>query len=129
REQRAELAALGDAGMLERAARQARDQRRRLAVQPLQILVRKVGDRRGRGNAVARKMRHQVEIERQLGGRQALEQREHVAPLRGGDQGVAVYNSCLVRLDWLQPPDRDRKSTRLNSSHEWISYAVFCLNK
>src|SRR6266536_2058004 len=22
---------------------------------------------------------------------------------------------------------RDRKSTRLNSSHEWISYAVFCL--
>src|SRR5438105_9013831 len=28
-------------------------------------------------------------------------------------------------------PDRqgDRKSTRLNSSHEWISYAVFCLKK
>src|SRR5207247_9984800 len=26
-------------------------------------------------------------------------------------------------------PSRDRKSTRLNSSHEWISYAVFCLNK
>src|SRR5207247_9627411 len=23
----------------------------------------------------------------------------------------------------------DRKSTRLNSSHEWISYAVFCLLK
>src|ERR1017187_9312138 len=23
----------------------------------------------------------------------------------------------------------DRKSTRLNSSHRWISYAVFCLNK
>src|SRR5207247_4631955 len=22
---------------------------------------------------------------------------------------------------------KDRKSTRLNSSHEWISYAVFCL--
>src|SRR5438105_12768807 len=30
------------------------------------------------------------------------------------------------------PPARsapDRKSTRLNSSHEWISYAVFCLKK
>src|SRR5215207_11350464 len=28
------------------------------------------------------------------------------------------------------PPSRaDRKSTRLNSSHEWISYAVFCLKK
>src|SRR5207247_10054618 len=24
-------------------------------------------------------------------------------------------------------PLLDRKSTRLNSSHEWISYAVFCL--
>src|SRR5438105_11827045 len=44
-------------------------------------------------------------------------------------------------LDWLgkgQPRNatflaacrrRDRKSTRLNSSHEWISYAVFCLKK
>src|SRR5438105_8155777 len=27
----------------------------------------------------------------------------------------------------MVPPDR--KSTRLNSSHEWISYAVFCLKK
>src|SRR5438105_8599873 len=25
--------------------------------------------------------------------------------------------------------EKDRKSTRLNSSHEWISYAVFCLKK
>src|SRR5437764_5254964 len=28
-----------------------------------------------------------------------------------------------------QPPERDRKSTRLNSSHRCISYAVFCLKK
>src|SRR2546426_12486581 len=27
------------------------------------------------------------------------------------------------------PPGRDRKSTRLNSSHLVISYAVFCLKK
>src|SRR5256885_7796072 len=27
------------------------------------------------------------------------------------------------------PPDTDRKSTRLNSSHLVISYAVFCLKK
>src|SRR5690606_39880940 len=27
------------------------------------------------------------------------------------------------------PPPRDRKSTRLNSSHVKISYAVFCLKK
>src|SRR2546422_6103653 len=26
-------------------------------------------------------------------------------------------------------PDSDRKSTRLNSSHGYISYAVFCLKK
>src|SRR5206468_13051827 len=26
-------------------------------------------------------------------------------------------------------PSRDRKSTRLNSSHDQISYAVFCLKK
>src|SRR5437762_4501176 len=26
-------------------------------------------------------------------------------------------------------PDQDRKSTRLNSSHRCISYAVFCLKK
>src|SRR2546429_3956834 len=28
-----------------------------------------------------------------------------------------------------QAPKRDRKSTRLNSSHGYISYAVFCLKK
>src|SRR2546422_7311549 len=27
------------------------------------------------------------------------------------------------------PEERDRKSTRLNSSHGYISYAVFCLKK
>src|SRR5215467_15784395 len=31
---------------------------------------------------------------------------------------------------WARPPPaRDRKSTRLNSSHLVISYAVFCLKK
>src|SRR2546429_7211267 len=29
-------------------------------------------------------------------------------------------------IDWSE---RDRKSTRLNSSHGYISYAVFCLKK
>src|SRR2546430_2943280 len=29
-------------------------------------------------------------------------------------------------IDWAEP---DRKSTRLNSSHSQISYAVFCLKK
>src|SRR2546422_738044 len=33
--------------------------------------------------------------------------------------------TSIVRL----PVGRDRKSTRLNSSHGYISYAVFCLKK
>src|SRR5690606_42019425 len=32
-------------------------------------------------------------------------------------------------VDWLQVVARDRKSTRLNSSHVKISYAVFCLKR
>src|SRR2546422_5583744 len=39
----------------------------------------------------------------------------------------------LARLQVAQLPirvvDGDRKSTRLNSSHGYISYAVFCLKK
>src|SRR2546429_6350883 len=34
-----------------------------------------------------------------------------------------------VSLDWLMSVFIDRKSTRLNSSHGYISYAVFCLKK
>src|SRR5688572_31343441 len=33
------------------------------------------------------------------------------------------------REDRHRRPQRDRKSTRLNSSHSQISYAVFCLKK
>src|SRR5204862_7320397 len=34
-----------------------------------------------------------------------------------------------IRHSRRRPPRRDRKSTRLNSSHVEISYAVFCLKK
>src|SRR5205085_12134678 len=34
-----------------------------------------------------------------------------------------------VRLRWRGQNPEDRKSTRLNSSHSQISYAVFCLKK
>src|SRR3712207_8514458 len=33
------------------------------------------------------------------------------------------------RIEFHEITDRDRKSTRLNSSHANISYAVFCLKK
>src|SRR5690606_39819022 len=40
--------------------------------------------------------------------------------------GLALVLAVLNRY---QEPLRDRKSTRLNSSHVKISYAVFCLKK
>ena len=64
----------------------------------LQVLVGEVGDRRRARDAVAREVRHQVEVERQLVGRQALEQREHVAALRRGDEVVGVLDAGLDRL-------------------------------
>src|SRR5207247_11354927 len=36
---------------------------------------------------------------------------------------------ALNAADTSKNSTSDRKSTRLNSSHEWISYAVFCLKK
>src|SRR5258708_11855492 len=36
---------------------------------------------------------------------------------------------CRRRGGWVFPNVEDRKSTRLNSSHQIISYAVFCLKK
>src|SRR3989442_12421999 len=35
----------------------------------------------------------------------------------------------VVELEFVQAQKADRKSTRLNSSHVRISYAVFCLKK
>src|SRR2546428_3997437 len=37
--------------------------------------------------------------------------------------------SCRAGPSEPLPARRDRKSTRLNSSHDQISYAVFCLKK
>src|SRR2546422_4004347 len=41
----------------------------------------------------------------------------------------AVGLGVVVAVWQAQPPLADRKSTRLNSSHGYISYAVFCLKK
>src|SRR2546429_5149778 len=38
-------------------------------------------------------------------------------------------SSAIARWLEIWPGKRDRKSTRLNSSHGYISYAVFCLKK
>src|SRR5206468_12032637 len=66
-----------------------------------------------------------------------------VDEMRGGAQMRCVVNGTAgqeVRFGKASPPvneriavigagPADRKSTRLNSSHDQISYAVFCLEK
>src|SRR3712207_7756139 len=48
---------------------------------------------------------------------------------RGDAQGLPEAQAHRPGADEPQGPQRDRKSTRLNSSHANISYAVFCLKK
>src|SRR5690606_39788113 len=43
--------------------------------------------------------------------------------------GQIIMSFRLRRVARTSPRERDRKSTRLNSSHVKISYAVFCLKK
>src|SRR5437762_6965219 len=45
------------------------------------------------------------------------------------DADRAVQRPLPAPLVLLPQRERDRKSTRLNSSHRCISYAVFCLKK
>src|SRR2546430_13648591 len=49
------------------------------------------------------------------------------------DAGRSAFGNSLDRAlfhsDYQRPGSLDRKSTRLNSSHSQISYAVFCLKK
>src|SRR5437879_10580156 len=64
---------------------------------------------------------------------------EHEDEMPGGVPGRSVRpesrNAFLLGRDRMQRrpafqlADVDRKSTRLNSSHRCISYAVFCLKK
>src|SRR3712207_7434474 len=65
-----------------------------------------------------------------------LHERRRSDQLRRGRQVAAQLRALLGRegvvglADLLgRGPVRDRKSTRLNSSHANISYAVFCLKK
>src|SRR2546422_7193937 len=61
--------------------------------------------------------------DRHGGGKGAEMADKVVAEIKGmGGDAIANYDSVATR-------EGDRKSTRLNSSHGYISYAVFCLKK
>src|SRR6266496_5205042 len=70
-----------------------------------------------------------------LAGLAVVEAATAVAQLTPGATGVATWlgNTLVLGAAWLVGhfvhDRRDRKSTRLNSSHVEISYAVFCLKK
>src|SRR3712207_7674215 len=64
--------------------------------------------------------------------RVADDQHLHVVGRAGVDRLPLRFEDAAVRLEQvgaLHPRSADRKSTRLNSSHANISYAVFCLKK
>src|SRR3712207_7332131 len=83
----------------------SRDGEARLGVDDL--LLERAGD----GERLERRARLVVEADRAV-----------LARIVGGRGG-------LVGVDARPVGHRDRKSTRLNSSHANISYAVFCLKK
>src|SRR5205085_11367303 len=51
-----------------------------------------------------------------------------VVQIGGKEEGGTARGRDLLH-DGVPAPGVDRKSTRLNSSHSQISYAVFCLKK
>src|SRR5205814_6819373 len=64
------------------------------------------------------------------GPRRGSQGRAETAPRRGESRSIPLSNRRNSAGSGGAAADRrDRKSTRLNSSHLGISYAVFCLKK
>src|SRR5206468_11926689 len=61
--------------------------------------------------------------------RQPLRKRITRGPRRQTEKIDAHRNRMSTPTRYVEPRSLDRKSTRLNSSHDQISYAVFCLKK
>src|SRR2546430_12776631 len=83
-----------------------------------------------------RSLRYEVEAVADAGGRGddagiiALPTAEHLPQVAlFGLGGNAGRGSGALHVDADDRDLQDRKSTRLNSSHSQISYAVFCLKK
>src|SRR2546430_7658610 len=60
--------------------------------------------------------------------RELMELGRHAEAISAAEKGIAANPNSYV-LQLRLGAARDRKSTRLNSSHSQISHAVFCLKK
>src|SRR3712207_7284040 len=69
--------------------------------------------------------RHDARIERHVRSHLPIELEVDAASLQDTDRFADLLGPFAQRVS----KRRDRKSTRLNSSHANISYAVFCLKK
>src|SRR3712207_8479960 len=65
---------------------------------------------------------------RSLAGERVHVVSQQAGPVPGQGPNSTLVASAVERAHFGNK-DRDRKSTRLNSSHANISYAVFCLKK
>src|SRR5690606_40532101 len=86
---------------------------------PICLAVRDDGPLDERVGLVQLSRVHTRQLEIRLGG---LDQVLHLAVVSGG-----AMTDAESHLDIIKQGHQDRKSTRLNSSHVKISYAVFCL--
>src|SRR6266508_5415107 len=85
------------------------------------------------GRGLGRRPEYAIHLERCVGGTpegtlRLLDGFTGVAPADGGLASIG-HLALLPRIADRCSLGRDRKSTRLNSSHVAISYAVFCLKK
>ncbi|MNV67615.1 hypothetical protein D3C71_1604210 [compost metagenome] len=89
------------------AAAQAVDHGRGLAAHAQQdVAALAIGLRIGHGNAGMREVLHQVQVERQLLGREALEQRQDPLTLIGGQEVVGVLYASLDAAQALEGAQR-----------------------
>src|SRR5258708_8829430 len=79
--------------------------------------------------AVMTRGRYEIEFQGSNDGENWLPYKFQFKP-QNPCEAPRIYAPYQPRFDWnLWFASLDRKSTRLNSSHQIISYAVFCLKK
>src|SRR5437879_10003585 len=95
------------------------EKRRHVALRTMDVVARRARHARARAKTLrALQQRHLIPVD--VGGRRRVRGRGEIVV-------ELVTRSVGERRNFWVP--LDRKSTRLNSSHRCISYAVFCLKK